>query len=71
MKEKIRKVFPFVYKLAILIAISSLYTFLFSDFFEVYDPAWYVVCATFLTVIWLKKALRQNNVHATGNSRYI
>jgi len=55
MKEKIKKIIPFIYKLAIVIAIFSLYGFLFGDFFEVYDPFWYAICATFLTVTYLRK----------------
>lgn len=55
MKEKIKKIIPYVYKIAIVVAIVSLYNFLFSDFFEIYDSEWYVVCATFLTLIHLRK----------------
>ncbi len=56
MKEKMKKIFRFIYKLAILGAIFSLYIFLFEDLFDVYDSLWYALCATFLTIIYLVKA---------------
>lgn len=55
MKEKIIKIIKVLYKIAIVISIAVVYNFLFSDFFDIYNPGWYVVCATFLTVVYLRE----------------
>ncbi len=53
MKEKLIEFKSLVFKILILLSITALYGFLFSDFFVVYDPAIYVISATFLTYVYV------------------
>ncbi len=52
MKQKIKSLIPYLPKLAAVVAVFSLYTFLFGDFFDVYydEVGWYAICATYLTI---------------------
>ena len=55
MKEKIVKMKPFILKALIIISVAVLYTFLFDDFFKVYDSGPYIISATFLTYMFVLK----------------
>jgi len=57
MKEKIKKFIPAAYKIAVSLSVLFLYIFLFSDFFYVREPEPYVVSATFLTLVYLRKRM--------------
>lgn len=51
MIQKLKSLMPYLGKIAAVVAIFSLYVFLFEDFFDVYDMSgWYAICATYLTI---------------------